>query len=163
MITEEAPVETGIHIRRATSGDGVTVRGFVFDILSEYGIAPDPQGSDADVMRFGEGDRDGVIDLVAEIDGNVVGSAILTRARRGDVKLSKLFVAATARRRGVGRRLLNSAIQEARAAGYRCIEINTRAVYREAIDLYERSGWERGPDKLGPGPDRVYYLPLQTA
>lgn len=152
-----------ISIRRAVPEDGVAVRRFVFDILCDYGIPADPDDSDSDVMHFGEAGREGVIDLVAEIDATVVGSAILTPFRMRDVKLSKLFVVADMRGRGVGRTLLNSAIDEARAAGYRCIEINTRAVYREAVSLYERSGWERGPDKPGPGPDRVYYLPLQTA
>ena len=59
------------------------------------------------------------------------------------------------------RAVLARAVEEARARGYRRIELETRTIYREAVHLYEATGWLRGPD-LPPehGPDRTYALDL---
>ena len=147
-------------IRYATPADAVPVRRFVFDILCEYGVPADPDGSDADVMEFGRPRDARVIHLVAEADGTPVGSAILTPYPDSRVKLSKLFVQGGYRGTGIGRRLLHRAVDEARAHGYREIFLTTRALYREAVGLYESEGWIRGADQPPPGPDRLYYLAL---
>ena len=56
--------------------------------------------------------------------------------------------------------MLERAVDEARSLGYRRISLGTRALYVEAVRLYERCGWKRGPDLPPPGPDRYYYLDL---
>lgn len=150
----------GVKIRYAVPEDGPPVRRFIFDILCEYGIPADPDESDADVMEFGAPADDRVVHLVAETDGVPIGSAILTPYGTNEVKLSKLFVKPEHRRRGLGRVLLERSVAEARERGYDRISLRTRGVYREAVRLYEASGWLRGPDQAPPGPDRLYYLPL---
>ncbi len=147
-------------IRPARPEDGPPIRRMVFDVLREYGVPPEPHGSDADVMDFGASRVPGVVHLVAEYDGQAVGSAILTPCGRYRVKLSKLFLRRDMRGRGIGRRLLDAAVREARVAGYAEIFLTTRAVYTQAVHLYESSGWWRGPDLPPPGPDRLYHLPL---
>jgi GNAT superfamily N-acetyltransferase len=150
-------------IRRATPDDGPPVRAFVFATLRSYGIEPDPDGLDADVMAFGM-HGDGPIDeLVAEVDGRVVGSVAVSPAEDGNGHLSKFFVDRAYRGRGLGRLLLAQAVEEARRRGYRRIELATRTAFREAVHLYEATGWRRGPD-LPPeyGPDRTYSLDLDT-
>jgi GNAT superfamily N-acetyltransferase len=146
-------------IRHACAQDGRPVRRLVFDILNEYRVAADPDDSDADVMAFGA-PADGVVQLVAEVDGEPIGSAILTPYRDGEIKLSKLFLKPAFRSRGLGRELLERSVEEARSLGYTRISLGTRALYVEAVRLYERSGWSRGPDLPPPGPDRYYYLDL---
>jgi GNAT superfamily N-acetyltransferase len=146
-------------IRAARPEDGRPVRRLVFDVLNEYRVAADPDDSDADVMAFGA-PADGVVQLVAEVDDEVIGSAILTPYRDGEIKLSKLFLRPEFRGRGLGRELLGRAEDEARERGYRRISLGTRALYVEAVRLYERAGWSRGPDLPPPGPDRYYYLDL---
>lgn len=137
------------------------MRAFVFATLRSYGIEPDPDGLDADVMAFGTAGDGPVLELVAEEDGRAVGSVALS-PRGDDVAwLSKLFVDASYRRRGIGRALLEHAVADARGRGYRRIELETRTIFREAVHLYEATGWQRGPD-LPPehGPDRTYALSL---
>jgi|1186.fasta_scaffold788624_2 GNAT superfamily N-acetyltransferase len=146
-------------IRHARAEDGRPVRRLVFDILNEYHVAADPDDSDADVMAFGA-PADGVVQLVAEVDGQPIGSAILTPYSDTEIKLSKLFLRPQFRSRGLGRELLERTVEEARALGYDRISLGTRALYVEAVRLYERSGWKRGPDLPPPGPDRYYYLDL---
>ncbi len=87
-----------------------------------------------------------------------------SRRSQGEAHLSKLFVAAEARGRGIGRALLAHAVAEARAFGMRRLDLETRSVFREAVGLYEATGWTRGPDlPPGHGPDRTYYLSLEAA
>jgi putative acetyltransferase len=147
-------------IRLARPEDGRPVRRFVFDILNEYHVPADPDDDDRDVMEFGA-PADGVIQLVAEVGGDPVGSAILTPyGDDGEIKLSKLFLKPEFRGLGLGREMLERTEAEARQAGYRRIFLRTRERYAEAVRLYERSGWTRGPDQPPPGPDRLYYRDL---
>ena len=147
-------------IRPARPEDGRPVRRFVFDILCEYGLPADPDDSDADVMEFGSPADERVVHLVAEIEGAPIGSAILTPVSGEEIKLSKLFLKPEFRGIGLGRDLLSRAESEARDRGYGRISLRTRALYVEAIRLYERAGWSRGPDQPPPGPDRLYYRDL---
>ncbi len=147
-------------IRHARPEDGRPVRRFVFDILNEYRVPADPDDSDADVMEFGDAADERVVHLVAEVDGEPIGSAILTPYRDGEIKLSKLFLKPEFRGLGLGSEMLARAEAEAKEHGYRLISLGTRALYVEAVRLYERRGWTRGPDQPPPGPDRLYYRDL---
>lgn len=55
--------------------------------------------------------------LIAEIDGIPVGCCALIPGEEGEFELAKMTVAAAYRGRGIGRRLLDYAIAEARAMG----------------------------------------------
>jgi GNAT superfamily N-acetyltransferase len=146
-------------IRYSRPQDGRPVRRFVFDILNEYHVPADPDDDDQDVMQFGA-PADGVVQLVAEVDGEPIGSAILTPYGDGEIKLSKLFLKPEFRGLGLGREMLERSEAEAKEHGYRRISLRTRERYAEAVRLYERSGWTRGPDQPPPGPDRLYYRDL---
>ncbi|HEU5370240.1 MAG TPA: GNAT family N-acetyltransferase [Ktedonobacterales bacterium] len=147
-------------IRRATSADSPAVQRFVFDTLRSYGIEPDPTGLDADVVAFGAG-ADGALEWVADLAGTAVGSIVITPMSADEGKLSKFFVDVSRRGYGIGRKLLAHAVAEAQARGYRRLHLETRTIYREAVHLYEATGWVRGPDlPPGYGPDRTYTLEL---
>jgi ribosomal protein S18 acetylase RimI-like enzyme len=150
-----------VEVRRARPADGPAVREFVFATLRAYGITPDPDGLDADVVAFGCVTDPAIHELVAAADGRVVGSVVISARGDGTAHLSKFFVNADYRGRGIGRALLRHAVGEARARGYRQLDLETRSVYREAVHLYEATGWVRGPDLPdGYGPDRTYRLNL---
>lgn len=149
-------------IRRATPADAERAKDIVFASLRSYGIEPDPGGLDADIFAFGA-PKDGADDLVAEVDGVVAGICSLS-ARGPDAGwVAKLFVDARYRRRGLGGALLARVIDEGRARGYARLELRTRAIFREAVALYESTGWQRGADPPKEiGPDRTYAFDLQT-
>lgn len=149
-----------IHIRDARPEDGIPVRRLIFDILCEYGVPADPDFSDADVMAFGK-PSPGVIHLVALLGDKQVGSAILTPSENNAIKLSKLFLDKSCRGQGVGKKVLSAVVERARQNGYREVYLCTRALYKEAVRLYETSGWTRGEDQPPPGPDRLYSYTLE--
>ncbi len=97
-------------------------------------------------VRF---ERDESVVLVAEdSDGGVIGfvqlfptfSSILA-ARM--YLLSDLFVVPAARHRGVGTRLLKSAVETAQASGAVGLELAAAITNTPARKLYEKLGWKR--------------------
>ena len=58
-------------------------------------------------------------------------------------KAKRLYVRPQFRGRGVGRALLEWVIAEARGAGYREMLGDTMPVMRQALDMYQRMGFER--------------------
>lgn len=84
--------------------------------------------------------------LVAEHDGNIVGSLTLiffrsptgVRARIEDVVVSE-----SARGLGLGRLLTDDAIRRARAAGAKAIGLTSRPSRAAANGLYQSMGFER--------------------
>ncbi|PIB45967.1 hypothetical protein AOA59_05355 [Pseudomonas sp. 2822-15] len=144
-------------IRKATLEDAVAIRKMVFKTFVEYGIAADPDDDDRDIMCFGV-PKENVVELVTVFDGNPVGSAILTACGEGRVKLTKFYLDKNYRRFGAGVAMLNTAVAAAKSMGVREVFLKTRALYKEAVQLYESTGWVRGADQPGPGPERLYSI-----
>lgn len=94
--------------------------------------------------------------LVAEIDGELVGSASVVRepdAPDGTLTLRMLAVSEAMRGRGVGRALMDAVIAHARATGADTMVWNTVSFMTPARALYARLGYEPEPDprELAPG------------
>lgn len=149
-----------LTLRRAQAADSVHAARIIGDALAEYGLPFEPEGRDADVASFGS--RPDHDDVIAEDDGEVLGVASVgPQGAPGMAWVSKVFVAKEARRRGAARALLEHVHASARARGYREVGLRTRAVFVEAIALYEAVGYVRrdDPAALSPG-DVVYYRAL---
>jgi ribosomal protein S18 acetylase RimI-like enzyme len=73
-----------------------------------------------------------------------------------DALVEELYVVPARRGSGIGRSLLEAAIEAAREAGATHVELTTAETDTAAISLYESSGFtnrEKGPD----GPRMLYY------
>jgi RimJ/RimL family protein N-acetyltransferase len=84
--------------------------------------------------------------LVAEEDGRIVGRLSIARDQHPastHVADLGLMVAASHRRRGIGRSLLEGAVEWARRAGVRKLELHVFPHNEPAIHLYEEFGFER--------------------
>ena len=83
--------------------------------------------------------------LIAERDGQAVGCCALIAMAPGEFELAKMTVAESERGSGIGRRLLQFAIDEGRRMGAHrlYLESNTRAA--AAIHLYEQLGFRHLP------------------
>ncbi len=128
-------------IRRATTADAAAAATLIAASLAEYGVTFEPDGRDADVALFGA--REDHDDFVAEHRGDVVGVVSLgPHGHEGWGWISKLFVASGVRCQGLGRALLETAHEAARARGYSVVGLRTRLVFERAVRLYARSGYE---------------------
>ena len=153
----------GVAIRRATGADSAGARELVFGVLAEYGLAPEPSGTDADLADLEASylSRGGTFDVAIGADGRIVACCGLMPAARGALELRKMYASREARGNGLGRRLLERALAFARAAGSPRVELETASVLKEAIALYEKAGFVPRPGKPETRRcDRAFVLEL---
>lgn len=153
----------GVAIRRATGADAVATRDVVFGVLAEYGLVPEPDGTDADLMDLDASyfSRGGTFDVAVDPSGRIVACCGLTPMANGALELRKMYARREARGQGLGQRLLERALAFARGRGSPRVELETASVLKEAIALYEKSGFVPRPGKLDTCRcDRAYVLEL---
>ena len=95
---------------------------------------------------------------VVEEDGEVVGSVALRCVDGDELELKRMYLRRHVRGRGLGRRLLETALEWARANGARRIVLDTAPEMRAAQRLYEAYGFRRVPgDAPRQGRSRLLY------
>ena len=147
-------------LRPATHADAPAVREMVFAILREYNLQPDPAETDADLTNIEEFYRNGWF-AVLEQNGQIIGSVGLLPVGEGTVELRKMYLRPEHRRQGIGRRMLEAALAEARELGARKVVLGTAAVLVEAVALYERFGFRKS-DECHPAArcDQVWEMEI---
>jgi GNAT superfamily N-acetyltransferase len=91
--------------------------------------------------------------VVAYVDGAPAGCGGLRTLAPGVGEIKRMFVAAPARGRGLGRRLLHALEARAVAAGHTRVRLLTTPMLSEACALYAAEGYaeiERVPPAAGP-------------
>lgn len=93
------------------------------------------------------GDEPWVTILVAEIDGEVVGYTALCRLiklqfSRRALDMEHVFVAEKYRGQGVGRAIVQAAMEEARRQGCKMVTVGTHPENKNAQDAYHAMGFE---------------------
>jgi putative acetyltransferase len=83
--------------------------------------------------------------LAAMRGEEMIGCGGICRLEQGVAEIRRMYVAPSARGLGVGRMLLGSLEDEARALGYRALRLETGRLQREAIGLYESAGYRTAP------------------
>jgi putative acetyltransferase len=150
-------------IRPATNDDGAAVREIVFSVLEEYGLEPAIETTDADLVDIEASyvRAGGAFEVVERRDGRIVGSVGLMPLDRRRVELRKMYLAPSARGRGLGKRLLRRMLDRARALGFDEVRLETHSVLQEAIRLYEAHGFVPvEAEHRSPRCDQTYRLRL---
>jgi len=148
------------RLRPATNADGDTVRALVFEVLREYGLPPDPEGTDADLSEIEQHYRNGWFSVL-EVDGQIIGSVGLLPQGETVMELCKMYLHRDWRGRGLGRLLMEQALDEARKRGTRRVVLGTARVLGEAVALYEQSGFQPSQEKhTAPRVDQTWELDL---
>jgi putative acetyltransferase len=129
------------------AGDQDAVRALVLEGLQERWGAIDPTlNRDLDDIAATYA-ADHVV-LVARVDGEIVGTGTLLM--RPDVgEIVRMSVAVDARRRGIGRALVESSVVEARNRGLPRIVLETTATWTDAVTFYERCGFTITHEEVG--------------
>lgn len=138
-------------LRPATNVDCPEVQALIFAVLREYGLAPDPDQTDRDLADL-QGhyfDHGGYFGVVEEA-GVIIATVGLSKVDATTCELRKMYALPLARGKGLGRYLLDFAIDKAKSWGCERMTLETASVLVEAIGLYRRYGF------------REYYPPHIT-
>jgi GNAT superfamily N-acetyltransferase len=137
-----------VQIRPGRGADDVNsvvrLHGEVYE--SEYGLDPsfaaDVATRMAELRRDGwPGPREGL--WIAEAEGKPVGSITLNDEGGGLGRLGHLVLTPETRGSGTGRRLVETVLDAARAAGYQRLELATFSDLSAARGLYQSVGFEK--------------------
>jgi putative acetyltransferase len=152
-----------VVIRAATNGDRDRVVALVFGVLNEYGLPPDPESKDSDLMDI-EGNYirpGGVFELIEDPEGNLLGCFGLCPLDQKTCELRKMYFVPRVRGRGLGKHVLERAVAHARRLGFKTITLETSSALQQAIRLYTRFGFSPAPvEHVTARCDQAYFLKL---
>jgi ribosomal protein S18 acetylase RimI-like enzyme len=111
----------------------------------------EPANRDALGDPFGSIVEPGGDVLIASSEDRIVGFAALIPAGEGVFELSKMTVDAAERGRGIGRKLLATALERAGELGTTSLFLVSNSRPAPAVGLYESVGFRHvPPDEIGP-------------
>ena len=136
--------EAELTIREVSPGDQAAFRRLNEEWITRYfAMEAKDEASLADPERTIL-DRGGRIFLAVR-DSQTVGCCALLALAPGEFEVAKMAVTESFQGAGIGRRLLEKAITEARAAGARRLYLETNRKLETAIRLYESLGFQHLP------------------
>jgi GNAT superfamily N-acetyltransferase len=138
---------TGFTIRRALPEDHAAVAQELADYLAFIGDTLDAEGLDHDIAHWQEeyDGRTGVLLLVADPAGEAVGTAAVRLIEPGLGELKRMWIRPSCQGRGLGRRLMDACLDEARRLGCRALRLDTQAKLEAAVHLYRAYGFSEIP------------------
>ncbi len=130
------------EIRDYRPGDEEDVFRIVKHVLAEYGLATDPENTDADLKNIHASYiRDGGAFRILESAGRTVGSYGLHATSARSCELRKMYLLAGFRGHGLGKKMMEDAFRLARSLGFSEMTLETNSHLKEAIALYKAFGF----------------------
>ena len=141
----------GYGIRRATAADAGAVSRELLAYLGFLGEELDGEGIDRDIARWPEvyDGVGGVLLVVVEPGGEVVGTAAVRRLSPGVGELKRMWIRPAHQGRGLGRPLLDACLAEARGLGFRVLRLDSEHRLAAAVHLYRNAGFTEIADYNG--------------
>ncbi|WP_072620974.1 GNAT family N-acetyltransferase [Spirulina major] len=154
-------------IRDWQERDRTAAAHLIRDVLREYGLPWEPEQADRDVIEVEThySDQGGEF-WVIEQDETLVGTGAYYPIERGEnaVEIRKMYLHPTVRGQGLGRFLLTALETAVQQQGFHEIWIETATSLAEAVQLYERHGYQKATGVETARCDLVYrkLLPQHT-
>ncbi|MBV2159010.1 MarR family transcriptional regulator [Achromobacter denitrificans] len=143
LLSDTTPA--GYLLRDPLPGDmGLVVANQAMVYAREYGWNAEYEALVAEIVAkfIREFDRSRERCWIAEKDGRMVGSVFVVRQDDTTAKLRLLYVDASARGLGIGRRLVDECLRFAKQAGYARMMLWTNSVLADARRIYEKAGFQ---------------------
>lgn len=142
-MSASAAETAGYRIRRATGVDHAAVARELAAYLAFLGETLDGEGIDRDIAQWQsayDGDQ-GVLLVVTEPGGAVVGTAAVRCLEPGIGELKRMWIRPAHQGRGLGRPLMDACLAEARALGCRRLRLDSERKLEAALHLYRAYGF----------------------
>jgi GNAT superfamily N-acetyltransferase len=125
-------------MRRARPQDAAAVRRELTAYLEYIGDTLDAEGLDHDIAHWEDeyGGRTGVLLLVVDPAGEVVGTAAVRVLAPGVAELKRMWLRPAARGRGLAQELLDRCLDEGRQLGCRTMRLDSQTKLAAAVKLY---------------------------
>lgn len=141
-----------IKIRSIESRDNEAIAHIILNVFDEYGLLGKDgfSFSDPALYRLSEVyQSENSHYWVVELDGVVSGGVGIGPIQPGYCELQKLFFLPSVRGKGIARRMVLDALEFARQAGYRYCYLESTAVLKESLKLYESVGFKYVTQRVG--------------
>lgn len=137
-----------------------TVQGLMRAYFTELGLENDPAWLDKDLQDLESGYQSGGL-IVLLHEQEPVGCIGLRRIEPGVGEIKRMYIEPGHRKGGLGRALLESALNLARSKGFSRLLLDTRRDLKAANALYERFGFKDTKDyNQNPRAERFMILDL---
>ena len=124
-------------------------------------IAPNDSGADLDYIREAYFDNERHHFWVAEAGGRCVGMIGVASDEDHTAEIRRLRVAKDLQHTGLAAKLLETAINHCKHHSYLKIRLDTRFEKADAVDLFDRVGFQHTRTRATPGKDTLeFYLDL---
>ncbi|CAB3753304.1 bifunctional helix-turn-helix transcriptional regulator/GNAT family N-acetyltransferase [Paraburkholderia solisilvae] len=142
----ERPQQSGITLRGPRAGDyGWLVHRQARFFADGHGWDHRFEGLLARIIaKFSEGhDPQCETCMIAEQQGTLAGSALITRLAADTASVQMLYVEPDMQRLGIGTQLMNECVRFAQRAGYAKLSVTTESALLDARSLFQHSGFTR--------------------
>ncbi|WP_319420734.1 GNAT family N-acetyltransferase [Pleurocapsa sp. FMAR1] len=132
-------------IRDWQKGDRMAAAEVIRTVLEEYGLPWQPELADRDVIEIESAYLEtGGEFWVVEKNSTIVGTAAYQPISRGQnaVEIRKMYLLPEIRGKGLGKYLLQELEKAIAVKDYQEIWLETASILKEAVVLYERSGYQ---------------------
>jgi putative acetyltransferase len=149
--------------RPANNDDCERVTKLVSDVLAEFGLAPDPNTTDADLKDIEANylQRGGLFEVIEDSNANLLGSFGLYPINETTCELRKMYFVPSARGSGLGKYVLERVLARAKELDFKQIVLETSSKLIAANRLYTKFGFEPADsDHLASRADQFYKLDL---
>lgn len=141
-----------VVIREFEPGDEVCFRRLNEEWITRY-FSIEPKDEEALVDPQSSILAPGGRIFMATIDRQCVGCCALVRLRAAEFEVAKMAVAPMCQGDGIGRKLLQTVVEAARAASVRRLYLETNHILTPAIHLYQSIGFKPvPPSRITPSP-----------
>jgi putative acetyltransferase len=157
-------IADGIFIRTASNQDKESVCELLRSVLAEFGLRADTASTDADLDDIEKNylARGGTFELLEDQAGTLLGTVGLYALDGETCELRKMYLVRQARGLGLGKSVLERAINHARRLGFKSIVLETASVLKDAVRLYTRFGFVPfESEHLAARCDQAYVLDLR--
>ena len=133
-------MDKNISLRKAEIGDIEQIKTILFSSLKEYEIALPGDYSVSDIDSIFDKNYHEHAFVLVRID-SVIGFVVLRPITADCIESKRLYLTSSERGRGLGKYLLNYAINFARNKNFRFIRLETTSKFKAAVRLYKRNGF----------------------